>query len=62
MILKLFLLFTLVAGILLITPGLITDACGLVFLIPYSRRLVREYIKRVLKQNLDSGRIFIRKV
>ena len=52
----------LVAGILLLTPGLLTDMCGILLLIPFTRRLVREYIKTKLKRKLDSGQILIRKL
>ncbi len=36
----------LVGGILLITPGIMTDAVGLLMLLPPIRTLVREYLKR----------------
>jgi UPF0716 protein FxsA len=36
----------LVAGALLVTPGVLTDAVGVVLLLPPSRRLVRGYLKR----------------
>ena len=51
----------LVAGILLLTPGLLTDMCGILLLIPFTRRLIREYIKTKLKRKLDAGQILIRK-
>jgi len=51
----------LVAGILLLTPGLLTDGCGILLLIPFTRRLIREYIKTKLKRKLDAGQILIRK-
>jgi UPF0716 protein FxsA len=52
----------LVAGIVLLTPGILTDACGILLLIPPTRILVREYIKTVIKRKLDSGRIHVRKM
>ncbi len=39
----------LVAGILMITPGVITDAVGLALLIPPARALVRERLKKRFK-------------
>ena len=52
-------LFILIGGILLLTPGLITDGIGFLMLIPDTRRLLREYVKRKLKAKLDSGQINI---
>ena len=42
-------LFVLVGGLLLITPGIITDIIGFVFVIPYTREIVKKYIKNKLK-------------
>jgi UPF0716 protein FxsA len=39
----------LVAGALLLTPGVLTDALGLALLIPPSRRFFRERVKRWIK-------------
>lgn len=38
-------LLILAAGLVLLTPGLITDTLGFVLLIPYTRRKVRDYLK-----------------
>ena len=38
-------LLVLVAGVLLITPGLITDACGFLLILPPVRALVRRIVK-----------------
>lgn len=46
-----FLLF--IAGILLLIPGLITDAVGLVLIVPPTRYLVREGVKKWLKRRLE---------
>jgi len=52
-------LLVLVSGILLITPGLLTDLIGLAILVPPVRRLLREKLKRlVLKMFLP--RTFLR--
>jgi len=39
-------LLILIAGVLLITPGLISDMVGLAMLIPQARQVVRETLKR----------------
>jgi UPF0716 protein FxsA len=47
------------ASLLLITPGLLTDIFGIILLIPPTRRLVREYLKRLLRKWLANGTITI---
>ncbi len=42
-------LFILVGGLLLITPGIITDIIGFIFVIPHTRAMVKKYIKNKLK-------------
>lgn len=39
-------LLILVAGLLLITPGLISDTVGIILLLPPARHRVREYLKK----------------
>lgn len=39
-------LLILVAGAVLLTPGVLTDLCGFLLLVPASRRLVREALRR----------------
>jgi len=41
-------LFVLVGGLLLITPGMITDIIGFAFVMPYTRGLVKSYFKNKL--------------
>lgn len=45
----------LAAGLLLITPGLLTDAVGIVLLVPGARRAVREWIKRKVGEMIERG-------
>ncbi len=45
----------LVAGVVLLTPGFVTDAIGLFLLLPPTRALVRMYLARVMKAKLASG-------
>ena len=47
-------------GILLIIPGFITDAAGLLLLFKGPRNLIRPFIIRWLARKMKSGRIVIR--
>jgi len=51
----------LVAGIVLLTPGILTDAFGILLLIPVTRMLIREYIKKIIKKKMQSGQINIQR-
>lgn len=51
-----------IAGIVLLTPGFLTDAAGLFLLIPATRTLCREWLKRRMEsvyaqRNTDNGPI-----
>lgn len=46
----------LVAGVMLLTPGLLTDALGVFLLIPASRRVVKRWVRRFLRQRLQMQR------
>lgn len=48
----------LVGGALLLTPGFVTDFLGLVFLIPQTRSLIKEYLRRWIQHKMDSGQIY----
>ncbi len=52
-------LCVLVGGILLITPGIITDLAGLILLIPPTRLLVVEVFGRWLRKRFELGDFFI---
>lgn len=45
----------LIAGILLITPGLITDTVGFALLVPPIRFSIRMYIRKVIEDKLRNG-------
>ena len=45
----------LVAGVVLLTPGFVTDAIGLFLLLPPTRALVRMWLGRMVKTKLASG-------
>jgi len=47
----------LAGGLLLLTPGLITDTIGFIALIPVTRQYLKQYLKRKFKQKIDSREI-----
>ncbi len=49
----------LVAGALLITPGVLTDVFGFIGLIPLTRTPLRQLLIRRLKQRLDDGSVHV---
>jgi len=48
----------LAGGILLITPGFITDTIGFVFLIPTGREIVKKYLLKWLKGKIREGNFY----
>ncbi|MEK7729192.1 MAG: FxsA family protein [candidate division KSB1 bacterium] len=55
-------LLILIAGVMLLTPGFLTDLCGLLLLLPPVRYFVRAWLQVKLLRMLQSGqtRIFMR--
>jgi UPF0716 protein FxsA len=49
----------LVGGVLLLTPGFFTDLAGFILLLPYTRMIIRHFIKKWLWSLISSGRIHI---
>lgn len=47
----------LVGGVLLVTPGVVTDLVGILLLIPPSRRFIADVIRRRLEQRIQDGSI-----
>ncbi|MBU1486895.1 membrane protein FxsA [bacterium] len=45
-------LLVLIGGAFLITPGLLTDMAGLILVLPWTRRLIRERLKRYFKARI----------
>jgi UPF0716 protein FxsA len=45
-------------GLLLLTPGLITDCFGFAALVPGSRNLIKIYLKRVVGQRMKTGNMY----
>ncbi|GAB6094322.1 membrane protein FxsA [Desulfatiferula olefinivorans] len=51
----------LIAGIVLITPGLLTDIAGILLLIPGTRNRAKAWLKHTLDRLIRSGRFQIRR-
>jgi UPF0716 protein FxsA len=47
----------LVGGVLLLTPGILTDAAGLALLFPPTRRAIQWWVRRRLEKGIASGNI-----
>ena len=47
----------LLAGALLITPGLITDTVGFLLLVPFVRERIRNRIRRALERKMRNGEV-----
>lgn len=45
------------SGILLLTPGLITDLMGFVGLIPYTRNLFKQWLKKKINDMINRGSV-----
>lgn len=52
-------LLVLIAGILLITPGILTDFIGFLFVFPGSRRIIKAWLKNYIRKKVESGRFYI---
>ena len=48
--------FILIAGALLITPGMITDVFGFVLMVPFFRGWLKKRLKDILKRKFESGK------
>ena len=48
----------LAGGILLLTPGFVTDIVGFIFLIPVSRNIVKKYLLKWLKGKIKEGNFY----
>lgn len=47
-------LFILAGGLVLLTPGFITDIAGFLFLIPYTRNFLKTYLREILKNRITT--------
>jgi UPF0716 protein FxsA len=52
-------LVILLAGALLITPGILTDIFGFLCLIPFTRRLIKAFVWQRLERAVRQGRIHV---
>ena len=50
----------LAGGILLLTPGFVTDIVGFILLIPVSRNIVKKYLLKWLKGKIKEGNFYYR--
>lgn len=55
-------LLILIAGVMLLTPGFLTDICALLLLLPFVRTLVRQWLKAKFLRMVQGGQtqIFVR--
>ncbi|WP_201716333.1 FxsA family protein [Rossellomorea arthrocnemi] len=49
----------LVGGVVLLTPGFITDAIGFLLLLPVTRRMFKPFIYRLFKRWINNGNVII---
>ena len=49
-------------GLLLLTPGIITDVVGLAVLVPQSRRVVGKWLRAWARRRIEKGDIYFRQV
>ncbi len=49
----------LIAGILLLTPGFLTDITGILLLIPWSRTLFKRWLRRQFDKMISKGQVTI---
>lgn len=45
--------FVLVGGVMLLTPGFLTDVTGFLLVIPFTRYFFRQLLKKKIKANID---------
>ncbi len=50
----------LAGGILLLTPGFVTDIVGFIFLIPVSRNIVKKYLLKWLQGKIKEGNFYFK--
>ncbi|MDQ0270093.1 FxsA family protein [Cytobacillus purgationiresistens] len=48
-----------IGGVLLIVPGFITDAVGILLLLPFVRNSLKAFIYKMIKKRIDHGNIKI---
>ncbi|MFQ5866052.1 MAG: FxsA family protein [bacterium] len=53
-------IMVLAGALLLLTPGLLTDALGFALLVPFTRLLFKKYLKKYLRSKIQTGEIHVR--
>ena len=51
--------FVLAGGLLLLTPGLVTDAMGFIFLLPHTRTILKTRAIKYFRSKIDTGEIHV---
>jgi UPF0716 protein FxsA len=51
--------FILAGALLLLTPGIITDIFGFVLLIPFTRTILKAYLKKYFRRKINRGEIHV---
>lgn len=49
--------FIVAGGLLLLTPGIITDITGFVLLVPYTRRIIKRLFRSLILRKIETGGI-----
>jgi len=49
----------LAGGLLLLTPGLLTDLCGFILLSPWPRRRINARLRSWLRRRIEKGTVFV---
>ncbi|MGO4888689.1 FxsA family protein [Anaerobacillus sp. MEB173] len=50
----------LVGGVVLLTPGFITDAIGFILLVPYTRSIIKKWLQKMIERMIQNGQfVFI---
>jgi len=52
----------LIGGLLLLTPGLITDLAGFAMLIPWTRKIIAKWLRDLIKQKIQQREIHYWKI
>lgn len=53
-------IMVLAGALLLLTPGLLTDALGFALLVPFTRLFFKKYLKNYLRSKIQTGEINVR--
>ena len=52
-------LCVLIGGVMLLTPGILTDTIGFILVFPVTREIVKLYIKAKLKKMIEEGKVHL---